>query len=47
MRSWNPRTGEFRREAKRKPRTRRVWLAAMLLVIGMILVFSAPLSLER
>ena len=47
MRSWNPRTGEFRRESKRKPRARRVWLAAMLLVIGMILVFSATRVLTR
>ena len=47
MRSWNPRTGEFRREPKRKPRTRRVWLAAMLLVIGMILVFATGRVLTR
>jgi S1-C subfamily serine protease len=47
MRSWNPRTGEFRREAKGKPRTRRVWLAAILLVTGLILVTLAGRVLTR
>ena len=47
MRSWNPRTGEFRREEKRKPRTRRVRRAAMLLVIGLILLFAAGRLLTR
>ena len=47
MRSWNPRTGEFRREAKRKPRTRRVLRAVMLLVIGLMLLFSATRVLTR
>jgi S1-C subfamily serine protease len=46
MRSWNPRTGEFRYEEPGKPGTRRVWLAA-LLVIGLVLVFAAGRVLTR
>jgi S1-C subfamily serine protease len=41
MRSWNPRTGEFRLKERRKPRRRRVGLAALVLVTGLVLVISA------
>ncbi len=47
MRSWNPRTGEFRCEEPRKPRMRRVRLAALLLVAGLLLVFMAGRMLTR
>ncbi len=47
MRSWNPRTGEFRLEERRKPRSRRVWLGAMLLVVALGLVFAAGRVLTR
>jgi len=40
MRSWNPRTGEFRYEEARKPGTRRVRRAALLLVVGLVLVLA-------
>ncbi len=41
MKSWNPRTGEFRLMEQRKPRKRRVGIAAIMLVTGLILVISA------
>ena len=41
MRSWNPRTGEFRFTEQRKSRSRRVWLGAGLLMVALGLVFSA------
>lgn len=40
MRSWNPRTGEYRHNEKRQPGKRLFVLAAMLLVTGLVLVFS-------
>lgn len=40
MRSWNPRTGEYRRKERRQPRRRLFWLAAMLLVTGLVLMFG-------
>jgi S1-C subfamily serine protease len=47
MRSWNPRTGEFRYEEPRKPRTRWVRLAALLLVVGLVLALAAGRVLTR
>jgi serine protease Do len=47
MRSWNPRTGEFRLTEQRKPRSRRVWLGAMLLMVALGLVFAAGQVLTR
>jgi len=47
MRSWNPRTGEFRYEEPRKPRTRRTRLAALVLVIALMLVLAAGRVLIR
>jgi len=47
MRSWNPRTGEFRYEEARKPGTRRVRRAALLLVVGLVLVAAARGMLTR
>ena len=41
MKSWNPRTGEFRLKEPRKPRKRRIGLAVLLLVAGLFLVISA------
>jgi S1-C subfamily serine protease len=41
MKSWNPRTGEFRLKDPRKPRKRRAGLAAMLLVAGLVMAFAA------
>jgi S1-C subfamily serine protease len=47
MRSWNPRTGEFRLKEPRKPRRRRAGLAALLLVAGLVLMFAAGRVLTR
>jgi S1-C subfamily serine protease len=47
MRSWNPRTGEFRLMEQRQPRKRRAGLAALVLVAGMVLVISAGRVLTR
>jgi S1-C subfamily serine protease len=47
MRSWNPRTGEFRLKEPRKPRQWYVGLAALLLVVAAALVFSAGRVLTR
>jgi len=47
MRSWNPRTGEFRYEEPGKPGLRRVRRAALLLVIGSVLVLAASGVLTR
>ena len=41
MKSWNPRTGEFRLKEPRKPRKQRIGLAVLLLVAGLFLVISA------
>jgi S1-C subfamily serine protease len=41
MRSWNPRTGEFRLMKQRKLRKRRVGLAAIVFLAGLALVISA------
>jgi S1-C subfamily serine protease len=41
MKSWNPRTGEFRLKEPRKPRKRRIGLAVLLLVAGLFLVIAA------
>ena len=47
MRSWNPRTGEFRLMEQRKLRKRRVGLASLVLLAGLILVISAGRVLTR
>lgn len=47
MRSWNPRTGEFRYEEFRKTRTRRGRLAALLLVVGLGLMIALGGVLSR
>jgi S1-C subfamily serine protease len=41
MKSWNPRTGEFRLMEQRKLRKRRVGLAAIVLLAGLVLATSA------
>jgi S1-C subfamily serine protease len=47
MRSWNPRTGEFRLKEQRQPRRRRVGLAPIVLLAGLVLVISAGRVLTR
>jgi S1-C subfamily serine protease len=47
MRSWNPRTGEFRLMEQRQPRRRRTGLAVITLLAGMVLVISAGRVLTR
>jgi S1-C subfamily serine protease len=47
MRSWNPRTGEFRLKEARKPRRRRAGMAALVLVAGVVLLFAAGRVLTR
>ena len=47
MRSWNPRTGEFRLKEPRKPRRRRAFLSALFFVAAVALVFAAGRVLTR
>ena len=47
MRSWNPRTGEFRLKEQRQPRRRGAGLAAIMLLAGLVLVILAGRLLTR